>query len=557
MPNTNDSSKCFAGWLLAFVLTVLGAHCWIVWLYGSELPFWDQWDEAISVFKPWLDGDLGWSSIVHPASDHRIIVTHFWDMCLISLNGRWEPLLQMAANAIFHTIYAGGLAFCLWHFGGRKRAWLVCGLLLPFFTLPFAGENAIWGLNSLWYFIYIFGLVAIVGLGFFNFGSWQWWIGVVAALLGLLTMATGPIPPMAVAGLLLLRAIKNRRLTAAALIPLGVCILIGVGGVVIGAHNGDNPLKAHNFVEFENALIRHLDWPFFRLPLMACVIPLPLVLLLIYYLRPNFQALREAEFLLTLALWSVLQSVMLAFGRANYGDVPASRYTEVFALLLITSIFATILLCEEWQRNRLLNWNSLVLPLIFASVIFWGLNQMSGIVVDDLLVPTRTMNLIAEERMATFLATGNNKDLLEQPTIRPDPKTALAVLRDPKLQRILPLSCLPPASGAKESWLTPAALWLLRHSTAIMAAGLILFAGLCGFGLARGTMDLNIRKPEGIIALLTALAALGFVLSKQSLQRNSVECGMQQQLADYFKSTGNSGRAAFHAHKADELKTAR
>lgn len=563
MPTPNDSFKYFVGWLLAVFLTVLGAHCWVVWLYGSALPFWDQWDEAISLFKPWMEGHLTWADVAEPDSDHRIILTHIWDMCLIWLNGRWDPLMQMTLNAFFHAVYACGLAFCLWHFRGRKDAWLVCGLLLPFFTLPYAGENAVWGLNSLWYFLPVFGLAAILGLGFFRAGSWPWWSGLAAALLGLMAMALGPIAPMAVGGLILLRAIKHRRLSQEALITLAVCLAVVGVGLAMSVRKGYYPLQAHSVAEFASALVRCLDWPFYQWRAMACVIPLPLVILLIYYLRPNFQALREAEFLLTLGLWSVLQSIVLAFGRANYGDIiPASRYTEVFSLLLIASIFATVLLCEQWRREGLLNLNVLLLPLVFAGVIYWGVSRMSDLVVDNLLVTTRVMNLIAEERITKFRATGNENDLLERPTVRPDPKVALAVLRDPKLQPILPVACVSPSSTTGDGWLAAASRRLLQHSIVIMGGGLVLFAGLCGFdlargariGLPRGAMTLTARiKPEEILALLAALAALGFVWSKHSLQRDSLECGLQQQLADYFKSS-SPDRATFHLRKAEELK---
>jgi hypothetical protein len=554
MTAANDASKHFGLWLLAFVLTVIGAQCWLVSLYGSALPFWDQWDEALTLFKPWKEGHLTLADVIAPDSDHRIIPTHFLDMALITLNGRWDPLLQMTVNAFIHAVYAAGLAFCLWHFLGRKNGWLVCGLLLPFFTLPFAGENAIWGINSLWYFINVFGLAAIVGLGFFRPGSWLWWLGLAAALLSLLTMALGPFPPVAVAGLMILRAIKNRRLDRQNLISLGACLLLAGLGLAMGVHaQGYHPLQAHSFAEFVAAIIRHLGWPFYRWPGMAGVIALPLVVLLVYYLRPNFQAPRAAEFLLTLALWSVIQSTVLAFGRANYGEgIPASRYTEVFSVLLMASLFATVLLGEQWH-NRFPKWNGLLLPLVFAGVIFWGLQQMSDIVVDNLLLPTRIMNVVAEERTATFMATGNEKDLLERPTIGPKPEVALEVFRNKDLQPILPVSCIPPGAG-HAGWLTTASAWLLRHAIVMVAGGLILFIGLCGFGLARGTMDLTLKKPEGIVALVAGLAALSFVWSKQSLQRESVEFGIQQQLAADFKSAGSLGRAAYHAQKADELK---
>jgi hypothetical protein len=556
MNPTNDSARGFAAWLLAIFLVALGAQLWVVWLYGSPIPFWDQWDESISLFKPWVEGHLTWADVFAPASDHRIVLTHLLDLSLTRLNGRWDPLLQMTVNAFFHATFACGLAFCLWHFLGRKNGWLVCFLLLPFFALPYAGENAIWGMNSLWYFVNLFGLVAIVGLGFCQTGSWRWWLGLVAAILGLLSIASGPIAPMAIGGLILLRGIKNRRLANENLMSLGICLLLVVGGAALRTNAaGYRPLQAHSWAEFTSALVRNLDWPFFRFPEMACFIVLPPVLLLVYYLRPNFQASRAAELLLTLALWSALQSVVIAFGRANYGeDVPASRYMDVFSIFVIASLFATVLLGELWYRDLFPNCNEMLLPLIFAGVIFFGLCRMSQIVVDNLLVPTRQMNLVAEERVTTFMTTGDDRDFFESPTVRPNPETALSVLKNAKLQTILPVACFPPAASPATGWLTTVSQWLLRHSIVILSCGLILFVGLCGCGLARGSTALNVKNPARILALLAGLAALGFVWEKRSLQRESVEYGMQKQLAADFKSVGNFNRAAIHEHKAEALK---
>jgi len=340
------------------------------------------------------------------------------------------------------------------------------------------------------------------------------------------------------------------------LTSLIVCLLlVGFGAALSVSAEYNHALQAHSFSEFSAALARNLTWPFFNAPAMACIIALPLVLLLVHYLRPNFPAARAAELLLALALWSGLQSVVIAYGRANYGEIiPASRYMDVFNILVIASLFATVLLGELWQRDYFPKWNGMLLPLIFAGVIFFGLYQISQIVVENLLAPTRLMNLIAEERVATFMTTGNEGDLLERPTVRPDPKIALSVLRDAKLQTILPAACLPPAATPVASRFTTATQWLLKHSITILSCGLILFVGLCGCGLARGTISLTASNPTGVLALLAGLAALGFVWTKHSRQRTSVEYDLQQQLVADFKSANNFSRAAIHEHKAEALK---
>ena len=551
-----DTFKHFAVWLAALFLVALGAHLWVVDLYGSPLPLWDQWYEADSLFRPWAEGHLTWGDVFSAHSEHRILVTRLLDLSVIWLNGRWEPLLQMTVNAFIHAAFACGLAFGLWVFLGRKNGWLTCFLLLPFFALPYGGENAIWGFNSLWYLVSVFALAALVGLGLAKAGSRWWWCGLAAAILSLFTIASGPLAPMAAGGLVLLRIIKQRQLEKEKLISLAVCVFFAVLGLSLRTTaEYDRPLQAQAFMEFAAALVRNLTWPFFDAPEMACLIALPLVVLLVLYLRPGFPATRAAEFLLGLALWGGLQAITIAYGRANYGEgIPASRYMDVFNVFVIASVFATVLLSQSWTSPRFPGWAAVLLPLVFAAIILSGLCRISRIVVDYLLAPTRMSTLVAEERVQTFWATGEPRELLERPTVRPDPELVLRLVRNAKLQAILPAACLPPATPPVTGRFTAASQGLQRNATTILSCGLILFAGLCGYGLLRGTLGLTRGNPTGIIALLAVLAALGFVWSERSVHRNLIEYQMQRELAAHFKSVDNFKRAAIHEHKADALK---
>jgi hypothetical protein len=557
---TTDSFKIFAAWLAALFLTALGAQLWIVWLYGSPLPMWDQWYEASDFFKPWVTGHLKWTDFFAAHNEHRIFATRLLDVSLIWLNGRWEPLLQMAVNAFIHAAFACGLAFCLWDLLGRANGWLVCCLLAPFFALPYAGENATWGFNSQDYFVNIFALIAIVGLGFGKVGGWRWWIGLAAAILGLFSMASGLLAPVAVGGLIVLRALKDRRLEKGNLIALIVCVAVVVAGAMLkGTKEQDRAFQAHSFLEFTAALTRNLSWPFYNAPFMPCLIMIPLALLLAFYLRPKFPEPRAAEFLLVLALWSALQSVAMAYGRANYGGniFPVSRYTDWFNVFVIAAVFAAVLLVQLQERNQFRN---ALLALIFIGGIFCGVIHISPIVVNGLLAPTRMWNLAAEERVERFLATGNEQDFLERPTVRPDPQLALAVLHDSRLQTILPVSCLPLSPTPKPGRLAGLTQWLLTHSFAILCAGLILFIGLCGYGLVRGgalgipALGIPIMSLPGIFVLSTGLVALCVVWSNRSVTRESVEYDLQRQIAANFKAAGNLKRAAIHEQKAEQLK---
>jgi hypothetical protein len=316
----------------------------------------------------------------------------------------------------------------------------------------------------------------------------------------------------------------------------------------------DRLLRAQTWMQFTSALARHLTWPFFDLPGMVCLISLPLALLVALYFRPDFQEQRAAEFLLTFGLWGVLQSAGLAYGRGNYGEIiPASRYMDVLNIYVIASLFAVVLLPQCWTRDRFPQWAMTLLPLVFAGIIFFGLGRISKIVVENLLRPTRMMNLVAEERVETYWQTGDSRDFFEPPTVRPSPEVALGVLRDTNLQTILPAVCLPPASPPVAGRFAALTEWLLRNAVAILFSGLILFAGLAGYGLACGSLGLARANPAGIILWLATLTSLGFVWSDRSIRRESVEYGLQRDLAVYFKSVNDAKRAAIHERKADAL----
>jgi len=387
----NDSFRHFVLWLAALFLVVAGAQLWVVQLYGSPLPMWDQWFEADWFFRPWREGHLTWVQFFAPFNEHRILFTRLLDLAVIRLNGRWEPMLQMTVNAFIHAGFVCGLAFCLWDFLGRKNGWFICILLAPFYALPYAAENALWPMNSQQYFMSLCLLATLAGLGFGKPGGWRWWFGLAAAFMGLFTMASGLLAPVAVAGLMMLRAVKHRRLERGDLITLVSSLaVIGPGLCLRATPDFDRPLRAHTLMEFTAALLRNLEWPFFRAPEMVCLISLPLILLLALYFRRGFPEPRAAEFLLALGLWSGLQSAALAYGRANYGEiVPASRYMDVLNIFVIASLFAAVLLPRTGLPGGFPVWAGTWLPLVFAGIIFFGLCRISQIVVDKLLIPTR------------------------------------------------------------------------------------------------------------------------------------------------------------------------
>lgn len=551
-----DSARCFAAWLAALFLVVLGAKLWVVQLYGSPMWLWDQWYEVLQFFKPWLEGRATGLDYFEPYNEHRIFCTRMLDMGVIVANGRLEPLLQMTVDCFIYAGYVCALAFCLWDFLGRKSGGLICCLLMPFFALPYAGENTIWAFDSQAYFQGVFSLATLVWMGFNPVSNWRWWLGLFCAVIGLFTMASGLLAPAAVAGLAILRMIKRRQFERNDFITLGVGMVVAIlGKCLLAPFPADEPLKAHSLAQFGAALLRYLSWPYYHAPEMAVLIAMPLILLAIVYFRPSFRESRAAEFLLVMALWSALQSVALAYGRGNMGEeVPASRYMDKLNIFVVASLFALLPLVRFRMNDAVAKKFAFLPLLVFAAVIFFGLVRMSQIVVENLLESTRLTNLVAEERVQKFMADGNEKDFFEAPTVRPDPKVIEGVLLDPKLQPIMPAANLAPSAAPVRGRFSAVSDALWRHAVTILYAGLVLSLVLIGAELARNPKGLTWENLPGLLVLLALLASLGLTWAQSPIHRETVERRLDNQLAIHFKFSNQPARAAFFEARAKALE---
>jgi hypothetical protein len=151
------------------------------------------------------------------------------------------------------------------------------------------------------------------------------------------------------------------------------------------------------------------------------------------------------------------------------------------------------------------------------------------------------------------MATGNERDFFEEPTVSPDPKVVLEVLRDAQLQTIMPAANLAPAAVPVTGRLSGISDWLLRHAVLIFYAGLGIGIALLGVALMRSPSGLAWENLPACLILLALLGALGFAWTKSPTRRETVERQLQYQLAGYFKSVNNSKRAAIHEQKAELL----
>ena len=79
---------------------VFASRAWLAQVWGSALPFWDEWDlEAVGLYRTWMDGTLRLGDLFHAHNEHRLLLTRLVDLGFFVLYGRWACLLYTSDAA--------------------------------------------------------------------------------------------------------------------------------------------------------------------------------------------------------------------------------------------------------------------------------------------------------------------------------------------------------------------------------------------------------------------------------------------------------------------------
>jgi hypothetical protein len=446
----------FGTTLLYLFLTVFGARLWLIQHYGNALPFWDQWDgEAAVLLKPWLEGNLSLGALFGPHNEHRIVLTRLLTLGLFNLNGQWDALLEMTVNAALCGVIASLMAAGIFKMFPTWLRWPSLVLLAALFSLPFAWENTLAGFQSQFYFLLLFSLLAIWGLGFHTWRSRAWWVGAIGLLLACLSMATGFFAAIAVLALYLLRWLKQpgRSLPSACnIVTALICLaVIGVGWITRTIVPGHEALKATSLLGWLMALFRCLAWPWHTVRGLALVMHLPVASLLFTYIfqpgaRLEEKARMRIELLLGVAIWFLGQTAAIAYARGAPSEPLSSRYMDILAIGATVNFLAALLLTAEARAS-----GRKKLPVFLLAG--WLLGFTSGLVpltVNDFqheLPGRRAMQHTEESNVKGYVRSGNarlyldNKPELDLPY--PSKVRLQGLLDDPVIRRILPANVRP------------------------------------------------------------------------------------------------------------------
>ncbi len=430
----------------AVFLAVLVPQLVLVAACGTDIPFHDQWNiEGQWLYPAWRDGTLTFSGLVQAFNEHRILWTHLLNLGLFTVNGQWDPLVQLVAIAVLRAACAAGLVWAVAkEFSLRGRV-VVSAVVAVAFLPHLSWHNVLWGIESHAYFALGFSMIALRLLGAEAASPPRRAIGALVGIAGLFAMGPAALAPVALLGRALLRAIERRRIAWS---DAGIAALLLALALMLRVEVPDHAkLQAHGLGEFLAAAGRVLGWPHAQTPLAAILVNAPLLLLLGLRLARRRTAARGEDFIVLLGGWSVAIALVTAWARGGSAELASglpSRYVDFIVLLPLANLWAAVTLARETLSPRR--------PLAALVASAWGAFLLAGWVglsaevMRGLVLPRARDREAPVRLMRAYQASGDAAVFAGQPLLLiPHPNIAAVrtVLDDPRMKGALPPSMQP------------------------------------------------------------------------------------------------------------------
>jgi len=437
--------------IATLVFTLFGAKVFFVRNFGSVVPYWDQWDgEADLLYKSYMNSTLSFAKLLSSHNEHRILTARVFSLALFELDGGWDPILQMIANALLHVGAVVLLVLIVQRILRPRQLLLLILFSMVVFALPIGWENLLVGFQSQFYFLLIFSLLALMGFAVSPALSFGWWLSFLSTIAAYFSMASGALTTataFTVVAVQLLFGIRKglREIVAAGLLLATSVIMVLFITDVVGHH----VYQAHSLLELIKAFLRCMAFPLSH-PMAALLINLPLMLYGCFVLiaRPARQS--PHWIILGVVIWIAGQALSLSFGRAVLVGSP--RYLDIIILTLPLN-FGVLMFAQnrvlgaEKQVGALVSvlvWLALVIPALVSHALQ---SSIPGVIVKSAQGVEQRTNVV-EYLKSRNIAVLQGKQ--SQAIPYPDPERLASLLSDPVVRLILPSPIRPIDIDEKE-----------------------------------------------------------------------------------------------------------
>jgi hypothetical protein len=474
-----DGDAVVRGLVLAACLSaILGAKIWLIAGYGSNVPFWDQWEEPVELYRPLLNGTLRLADLFAAHNEHRTLLTRLIHLGLFKAEGRWEPIGQALVNAAVHASAIVLLVAML----GRPLRLVDMFLLAVFgtflFAIPFGWGNTLVGSQVAFYLLILLAPLSLWLL--YASAAWtlRWWLGTLLAVLSYFSVASGALSlPAFIAVAALQFACGQRRgrsewfglLTH---LVLAAAIMFDIPSV--SGHAGLAPTSLRGWYEAAGIA---LSWPISKpgwSPLLQILTSVALYappLVLALRLMKEGASIRDSRWLqVAVAGWTLLQVLALISARGL--NPLETRYYDILLLTPLASASALLSLQDDrLARGPSRTITGLACAWFIAIVLGAGHKALSNLPGE--LGQWRQLSEVRAQNLNRFLTTGDFSAIANKPEFHipyPSAERLRDIVDDPIIRLVLPagLSGQPErAKGLKT--------FTLRQGPLLLPVGFALF----------------------------------------------------------------------------------
>ncbi len=439
--------------LLSVLMAVLGAKLQLIDRYGSDLPYWDQWDaEGDFLLRPHLEGKLTAAELYRPHNEHRPAISRLLSLALFEAGGRqWDARVQMLVNSLLHASIACFLLALAWRALPPLATAGFAALTALFLSTPVSWENTLSGFQSQFYFVLLFAALHLGGTLLAPPRSWRWCLAPLAGTAALFSMASGLLSALAIVGAVAARALRDRKITRDDLLVLGINAVLVVSGLWLKtAVPGHEELKASGPGVWIEAFLHQFSWPVISL-WAAPLGLLPPVALALAYFRRRIDG-PVALTLLGASTWFCLQAAAIAYARGSEAHGYASRYCDILSVGVLINVLSLAYLAATAlsRRGRI---GGIGLAAVFTGIALGGLSREADKTFQETLRILPDINDARISKVRGYVESHDPSFFNAAPwTELPYPSaTRLASLLDnPALRAALPASVRPPLSLAAD-----------------------------------------------------------------------------------------------------------
>jgi len=344
----------------------------------------------------------------------------------------------------------------------------VFALVLLFFGLPLAWDSVLGGFQSVYYFLAGFSLVAMNGLIARPALSRGWLLGLGAGLAACVSIGSGFLCLVPVAGVSLLRILRGRARDRGAWLTLAFSAAAAAAAWVLRPQAPwHEAIHAQGPRQFLLYFVHCLSWPAPQWPWIAGLLWAPFLWAAFRWLRSG-EAGGDALVVLAGGAWVLMQVAALSYARGVDGGMPAPRYGTVLMLGGVFTFMSLAVLDRAGPRASARAYGILVLAVLAVASTHAAARALS---VD---IPGRArLYRDCERNVRAYVATGDMRHLDLQEIPFPDAKWLARILDEPTLRRLLPASLSP---SGEMSGLSRFCAGLARCGRALLLAGACLVA---------------------------------------------------------------------------------